>query len=348
MPATAFPLVDGFDVYPDVASTSQGLQSRWVASNTSQGYTNVAFVTGRFGGQAVHVAAQINGFPSGICFPLYGEGFGATSVTIGFAFNLQTSVRQTDIMGFLNGGPNGTQVWGVGVNNAQQVYLWVGSYTSVVAAMVSIIETGSWHYIEATWVGGVSGSLNLYLDGLSALSYSGNTGTASIDTLQLGAKLSANADIGYYDDVYVKTGSTRLGERRVETLNTAANSSVTWTPLANTNWKEVSEVICDGDASYNFTSTAGNIDLFGINSLAENPVTISTVQVRAAIRKTDATSRVTHTVLNSGGTQQEGADWAVAGTYLYDIDLWDLDPHTSAAWTPAAVDAALIGYKLVS
>ncbi len=347
---TTFLLIEGFDVYPDVASTSQGVQARWLAAAFDSYDGNL--VTGRFGGKAYGPTSDGGGNYRGLAYALYPALSGSSALTIGMALNLQFPTVQFSAFSLSNNGVwgVGTAIIGVGVTNLQQPYIWVGSPTSPVATALLPVSTDSWHYFELTWSGGVSGTATLYVDGVQACTFTGNTGTLTADTLILFTP-EHSPTFGtsfYYDDIYVATTATRIGEARVETLNTASNSSVTWTPLANTNWQEVGETICDGDTSYNFTSAADNTDLFGINSLAENPLTIYAVQVRAAIRKTDATTHITHTVISSGGTLVEGADWAVAGTYLYDIDIFVNDPHISAPWTYTTVNAALIGYELIS
>lgn len=72
----------------------------------------------------------------------------------------------------------------------------------------------------------------------------------------------------YHDDTYVldcsfAPNNTFLGALRLYALPPTGNASpLQWTPLAGTNWSEVSEVPPDGDTSYVSSSTVGQIDQY--------------------------------------------------------------------------------------
>ena len=139
-----------------------------------------------------------------------------------------------------------------------------------------------------------------------------------------------------------------LGDLRVQVTVPAANSAVQWTPLAGSNFSEVNELPVDGDTSYVYTSTAGQQDLYTVGSLTGTPSSIKAVQIRTCMRKTDASAHTAASVISSSATVQQGATQSLSSTYQYNADIYEQDPHTSAAWTLSAVNALLIGQKLLS
>lgn len=71
----------------------------------------------------------------------------------------------------------------------------------------------------------------------------------------------------YHDDVYAldcgaAPNNNFLGALRLYAMPPTANAAVQWTPLAGTNWSEVSEVPPDGDTSYNSSNTVSQVDQY--------------------------------------------------------------------------------------
>jgi hypothetical protein len=139
-----------------------------------------------------------------------------------------------------------------------------------------------------------------------------------------------------------------LGDVRCLTLFPVGNNSIQWTPLANTNWQEVSETAMDGDTSYNFSDTAGQQDLFNFQALSGVINQIVAVQIKGAYRKSDAGQRTAAQQLVSGATQVAGATTYFGLSYQYVTDLFPNDPNTGVGWTLSAVNALTAGYKLLS
>jgi hypothetical protein len=185
-----------------------------------------------------------------------------------------------------------------------------------------------------------------------------STANAWFDAVDYGpAAVSANVagfveiDDLYYADTTTGSGSfaanTFAGDCRVATLFATGNQSVQWTPLAGSNWQEVSETAMDGDTSYNATATAGQEDLLAFGALSGIGL-IYGIQLTGAYRKDDAGARIVKQAVKSGATEVYGSNWSLADTYTYFTDQWILDPNTSANWTVGAVNAGYYGYNLVS
>lgn len=157
----------------------------------------------------------------------------------------------------------------------------------------------------------------------------------------------------YYGDTTTGSGSFPcndfLGDIRSYTSFPTSNGTVQWTAFANANWQEVSEVAFDGDASYNLSSTVNQQDLFNIGAVPTSISGILGFQITAALRKDDAGARTVANVLKSGATTSVGTARSMTDTnYVYWSEQFILDPNTAANWTRANINAAQIGYKVIS
>jgi hypothetical protein len=79
-----------------------------------------------------------------------------------------------------------------------------------------------------------------------------------------------------------------------------------------------------------------------------SPLTIHAVQVVAAAKKDDATTRTYRTNVKSSSTTANGATKALATSYQIFSDVFETDPATSAAWTESGVNAMQVGPEVVS
>ena len=138
-----------------------------------------------------------------------------------------------------------------------------------------------------------------------------------------------------------------MGDLRVALLTPTANSAVTWTPLANTNWQEVSETAFDGDTSYNSSSVVGNADLFTVTQVPTGTEVIG-VSVIGAYRNEDATAHTLTQQISAAGTSYAGATQSLTQMYQFLSDVFPINPTSGVSWTVADVNAMLIGYAVTS
>ena len=111
-----------------------------------------------------------------------------------------------------------------------------------------------------------------------------------------------------------------------------------------TNWNNVSENGSnDGDTTYNYASSVGNVDLYSLQDLPITPASISVAQLRMVARKSDSGTRAGQTVLVSGGTTDLGTSTMLSSNYSHLIKVYPTDPHTGAVWTAAAINSLQIG-----
>lgn len=104
----------------------------------------------------------------------------------------------------------------------------------------------------------------------------------------------------------------------------------------------------DAAASYVYSSTVGQADLYTLTGIDSTPTTIIGVTTRALAQKSDAGTRIITADLKSGGTTVHSGSGVLNTTWswTYRTDL--ADPNTGAAWTPTGVNNAQIGVTVTS
>lgn len=228
------------------------------------------------------------------------------------------------------------------------------NFVEVAVTGNNVWGANTWHFIEI-WpvIDPVNGSIIIHIDQEEVLNVSGINTQATTHATWDGINFTgAQAwDDFYYADTTVGPGSNPcnnfLGDPRAYTVWPASNSSVQFTPLANTNWQEVSEIAFDGDTNYNFDNVVGHEDLFVTNTLPSTLTSPLAYQITGAWRKDDAGLREIKHALKSGATEAYGTSRFLQDNgYAFYSDLWATDPNTSSDWTLTTLNAALIGYNL--
>jgi hypothetical protein len=149
-----------------------------------------------------------------------------------------------------------------------------------------------------------------------------------------------------------RAGSTTYASFPVASPSTSANAPVVCsvTITTSTNYAMVSEAQQDTTTSYVYSSNPTDADFYNIASLSgTTPSSVVAVTTRAYMQKSDAGSRTAAVQLKSGGTT------VASPTITLTTSGWQwawrtdtVDPDTSAAWTPSAVDAVTAGPLVVS
>lgn len=224
-----------------------------------------------------------------------------------------------------------------------------------------------WNFVEVfIAIGNASGAIKININGQTVLNATGLDTQASPNAWWesmtfIGSAPPFLGGTSYttmqIDDLYI--ADTTVGEGafpfnnfagdvKVVTLHTIGDAGTQgWTPLALTNWQEVSDVHSDGDASYNSTATAGAKDLFNFQPLDSTISVVLAVQVIGNYRKDDAGTRLLANRLVSGGTEVAGATASLPTNYVYVSDLYVVDPNGSVPWSVPAVNALQAGYTLL-
>jgi hypothetical protein len=327
--------IDGFDYGH---ATTNPLSARYTVTGSPP------FVTGRFGtGQAVAM-----GTSSGIQANLPAA---VSTLSLGFAFLCDVGFFSTAgqrIIDFRTGA--GTVILKLGMNGSGQLLAARTDYTTnLILASVPVIRANINNYIEIEIVrNGATGSYKVYLNSIQIINATGvNTGASDLQQIKFGPDDNGTFNI---DDFYVTNTSTKLGERKIESLRpTSETAQIDFTPSTGTdNALLVDETLWNGDTDYNASGTAGHYDRYNMGNLALTPGNISAVQIAYQMRKDDATGRTARSKLLSGATTQNGTTNGVPATYGVFVDLYETDPNTAAAWTPTNVNAIEAGLEIVT
>jgi hypothetical protein len=270
------------------------------------------------------------------------------ALACGFAFKIAGLINKT-LMAFKSGGVAGTDQFDVRLTSGGALQA-TRNGTVLGTSSTGIFSASVWHYIEIEVARSATvGTFNIYLDGVSVLTLTGqNTGSADVDSMD--TKQVSDFTDYWYDDMYFTDSATRLGESRIDTLRPSADTAQKdWTPNSGANnYSRVGDTTYDGDTSYVSAATVGNKDLYDLGNMPFSPLTIHAVQVVAAAKKDDATTRTYRTNVKSSSTTANGATKALATSYQIFSDVFETDPATSAAWTESGVNAMQVGPEVVS
>jgi hypothetical protein len=281
---------------------------------------------------------------------------GANYVTGINGFRFMTPSVRTAIYDFFTWIDASTIQCGVSINTSGNLIFWRGTHSTILATSTAVLSTASWYFLEfKVTIDGSTGAITTQINGVNdaGLTASGlntkNSANAYFNAFQF---VNPSVVLYTYDDVYMvdTTGSppynTFLGIIRVETLYPTAANATAWTPNSSTNVSRIQETANDGDTTYNSIAATGQ-DTFTHGALSSTPSTIFAVAITASMRKDDVGAQTSQTTLISNGTTQQGAAQNTPTAYAYHRDVYLNDPHTSAAWLAAAVNATDIGYNHV-
>jgi hypothetical protein len=211
---------DGFDKYGPVNCATQNstMGNEWTTVPTSSS----TFVAGRFS-NSLALQLSYSYFSATRTLPSnYGRLIG------GIALNPNLSGNSGVILG-----DAGTNQCAVGFNSSGKLVLWNGGLGGTqIAISTAAITANTWHYVEWDLTFASSGSYNVYLDGVSVFSGTGNLKSSSNAYANQVILIGSTCN---FDDMYVfdSTGSVNnavRGDSRVETLYPTADASVAFTP----------------------------------------------------------------------------------------------------------------------
>jgi hypothetical protein len=106
------------------------------------------------------------------------------------------------------------------------------------------------------------------------------------------------------------------------------------------------------EAQYNtsdyvtITGASGQEELYTIGALSSSAYVVSGVRMMAIDQKLDAGPSFLKMVAVSSGSEVDSAGIPTLTSWARQYAILDSDPHTSAAWTAAAVNAAQYGVKV--
>lgn len=186
----------------------------------------------------------------------------------------------------------------------------------------------------------IDGTVETGLSG-TALQTNSNAGDIAI------GKFSNSNGRGYdiiYDD-YRLDDTAYPGAGKVKRmLVNADGSSQTWVTGTGATFAEVDEVVTDADTTYVASTTSGAA-LFGFESAASASISGTISSVKAWVRFREGTDGSATTVvrIRSGSTNSDTTSNNGGTSYFNRVQLLNVDPADSAAWTTADLDAIEAG-----
>lgn len=243
----------------------------------------------------------------------------------------------------------------VGINASGFLFINRGALSggTTLATSSTPLVLNTWYFIECECVfSDTVGRISVYVNG--ALLFQVTSADVLVTAAATITAFQVNNGAGtekYVDDLYITDTATRLGECRVETLRPSADTAQKdFVPNSGaTNFSRVNEVLVDADTSYVSSSTVNAEDLYELDNLSSTPSQIFAVQNRMVARKDDAATRVVQNRLKSGSAATVGgASFNLSSSYGIQVDIYELNPDGSVAWTGAAVNALQVGQKITT
>ena len=228
---------------------------------------------------------------------------------------------------------------------------WSGNQSSLLATGAFNLNNG-WHWLDLHYKYDTTvGVMEVWVDDLQAINLTGanttHNASQTITTVWVGSTTSNTCPM-VVDDVFIYTPGTRLGDSRIVTLVPSSDVSPNnGTPLSGTShYGAVDEAQWASSNYITMPNTSGDKEVYGQPGLSTTPVDIWSVKVTLVSEKTDAGAFNLEPLIISSGTESDGTSQALTTSWGSQNAIYAVDPHTSAAWTAAGVNAAQIGFKV--
>lgn len=329
-------LLDSFDT-----EVSAG---RWVlfSGNTTPSFTIPSAGNGRHG--------SASGRLSGL-FPYAHGSFRSNYVTPSTHVVMGAAMRRNNSANLALLGLLSTTIGGADVRLGSNGFLEYYRGSGAVVTTGHTVAAGEWYHLQLGVVIGVSGSLEIRLNGTPVVSLT------NVDTRPGGSAATCNAvqvymsggnPLGSIDieDFYLSYGDELkwLGDIRVDALPLTSNATPQdWVPDSGNAWERLNAA-----AGNIIGSTVGAESLFNVADFTPATSAIHAVQVTASARKTDIGSRSFAPEVGSGSTVAVGDSVPLGDTTGSYIETWERDPDTNAAWTDAGIDALRVGVRVTA
>lgn len=336
---------DGFDSY----NVRADLSTKYGSIGAS---VSIATTGGRYGGGSI----LSGGFDSSVV-----QTMPTPQGEIWFGVGIKnTDTTNKSIAGWFSlvGGTNAEM--GLYYNPVSGVFSFQDKDANVIASGTGSLGSGVYHWLEISVVIGALGKIELWLDGVRKINFSGATnplGGVSLAAISFsGCAGKSDALVANYDDMYMlntlgTVNNARKGDSRIDTeLATLDFGPNQGTPTTGTDhFAMVHEAHIDYDTSVlTLANTAGQKEVFGFGAMSSTPNNIWGVRVINVVKKSDGSPCNGAAYVNSATTIGVGQTVPVLTSYFNVDNIYELDPHTSAPWTSAAINAAKAGFSVVA
>lgn len=225
--------------------------------------------------------------------------------------------------------------------------------TVVATTTGPVLTAGGWYHVEAKLTCDIAGAaeVEVRVEGVTVLTHdSFSTTDATVSQIACGASSGASgATNNYVKDLVVWDGSGTsnndfLGSVLVyELIPTSDNTMGGWTSTGANGFGVLdNNPPEDGVAYISADDTPPAAAQFGLSDLPLDVTSVKGLISRVRASKSDGGDGQLQVSLVSGASTDNGADRAITAADTYWSDVSELDPATAAAWTPVAVNAALL------
>jgi hypothetical protein len=196
--------------------------------------------------------------------------------------------------------------------------------------------------IVIQFINAVSGTLNVWMNGVLRYNYSGDTTTETTALASLRLSCTGSSQQGGWSEIIVADQDVRSWN--LQTLAPVANGNShsfdTGSPAAaNVNEVTLSYATLDG------SSSAGQIDQYTIPSIAAGSYSIVAIGVSAQLVKGTSGPTKMDLGVRSGGSDYWSSDQSPTLSWSNYQNWWTSDPNTSATWSAYPAN---IGLKSVA
>lgn len=203
------------------------------------------------------------------------------------------------------------------------------------------------------------GVIGVRVNGISVLSLTGqdtkNAGTKTVFDRINFCPSNLFSSSTYYDDFYLlnslgaSPNNDYWGDTNIEFLLPNANGAFSQM-LGNdgdriNNFSLVNETV-PSITGYVGSAVDGEKDTYAMGDLSSLNGVVRGVQVELGVLKADTGARTARAVLRSGASEATGADKQLLTTLGAVLQVFEVNPATSAAFTAAAVNAMEIGIEV--
>lgn len=240
----------------------------------------------------------------------------------------------------------------VGISMDASGYLSVTRGSTVLGTTAApAIVAGSWIHLELkVVVSETVGTIELRVDERTVIDLE-NQDTVATSNVEISGFLLGNGTNStvYFNDLILWNGSGSenndfLGDYSVVTLLPVSDIALNWaTSSGATGYNLIDETLTVDDTDYiSADDSPPAASEFGLSDLPADIVSVKALQTVARMLKTDSGTATGQVSLKSGGVLDSGDDHAVSVSATYYVDISELDPDTSALWTPVSVNNASV------
>lgn len=227
---------------------------------------------------------------------------------------------------------------------------------TLLGSTTAALQVGVFAYLEFKGtIDNSTGAVDIRINSASVLSLTGvdtqNGATATWDEIVIGKMANADAITLDIDDLYVCDGSGGasddfLGDVAVDAIypNGAGTHSDGTPSTGSDQYAVVDETPMNGDTDYNTLAAVSDRDSFAFPNAPVASATILGVQVKIQARLDSGGTAGLKASTRIGGTDYDGAESAVGGSYAVHRQIWDVKPSDSTPWVDTDINAAEFGY----